>query len=138
MRRPWCLSSSCPGGHETSWRQPINPEGVKDSPVNGTSAIIARLLSGFGESGPDRAHEREHEHGPAGTARARLDFSLKALGTGFSNLSPLRNQTLFIDDGLTASGSGWRQQFFVPDTITRLFLPPSCPTARMSRRGSAW
>lgn len=35
----------------------------------GTSAIIARLMSGFGESGSDQAHEREHERGPAGTAR---------------------------------------------------------------------
>ena len=26
-------------------------------------------MSGCGESGSDQAHEREHEHGPAGPAR---------------------------------------------------------------------
>jgi hypothetical protein len=59
---------------------------------------------------------------PAGTAPARLDFSSTALGTGFSSLSPLLNQTFFIGDGLTATGSGLQQQFSVPDTATRLFL----------------
>ncbi len=33
---------------------------------------MARLMSGFGESGSDRAHEREHEHGPAGPARLQV------------------------------------------------------------------
>ena len=59
---------------------------------------------------------------PAGTAPARLDFSSTALGTNFSSLSPLLNQTFFIGDGLTATGSGLQQQFSVPDTATRLFL----------------
>ena len=49
---------------------PMKGKKAKDSPVNGTSAIIARLMSGCGESGPDRAHEREH--GPAGTARLQV------------------------------------------------------------------
>jgi hypothetical protein len=59
---------------------------------------------------------------PAGAAPARLDFSSTALGTGFSSLSPLLNQTFFIGDGLTATGSGLQQEFYVPDTATRLFL----------------
>ena len=50
---------------------------------------------------------------PAGTAPARLDFSSTALGTGFSSLSPLLNQTFFIGDGLTATGSGLQQQLSV-------------------------
>ncbi|MBU6223093.1 MAG: hypothetical protein KGR24_10165 [Planctomycetes bacterium] len=59
---------------------------------------------------------------PAGTAPPRLDFSSTALGTGFPSLSPLLNQTFFIGDGLTATGSGLQQQFSVPDAATRLFL----------------
>jgi hypothetical protein len=59
---------------------------------------------------------------PAGAAPARLDFSSAALGTGFTSLSPILNQTFFIGDGLTATGSGVPQEFFVPDSATRLFL----------------
>lgn len=59
---------------------------------------------------------------PSGVAPARLDFSSTALGTNFASLSPLLNQTFFIGDGLTGTGSGSTQLFFIPDTATRLFL----------------
>jgi hypothetical protein len=59
---------------------------------------------------------------PTTPAPPRLDFSSTALGTAFSSLSPLLNQTFFIGDGWTATGSGLQQQFFVPDAATRLFL----------------
>ena len=59
---------------------------------------------------------------PSGVAPARLDFSSTALGTNFASLSPSLNQAFFIGDGLTGTGSGSRQLFFIPDTATRLFL----------------
>jgi hypothetical protein len=59
---------------------------------------------------------------PSGTAPARLDFSSTALGTNFASLSPSLNQAFFIGDGLTGSGSGSTQLFFIPDAATRLFL----------------
>lgn len=59
---------------------------------------------------------------PSGAAPAPLDFSSTALGTSFASLSPSLNQTFFIGDGLTGTGSGSKQLFFIPDTATRLFL----------------
>jgi hypothetical protein len=59
---------------------------------------------------------------PSGTAPARLDFSSTALGTNFASLSPSLNQAFFIGDGLTGTGSGSTQLFFIPDAATRLFL----------------
>jgi hypothetical protein len=49
-----------------------------------------------------------------------LDFT--KLGTNFTTLSPLINQTFFIGDGLTGDGTGTMQQFMIPATATRLFL----------------
>lgn len=41
---------------------------------------------------------------------------------GFSSLAPSLRQSFFVGDGLTGSGSGDQQVFFVPDGATRLFL----------------
>jgi hypothetical protein len=49
-----------------------------------------------------------------------LDFSV--IGTSFTSLSPVLNQTFFIGDGLTGDGTGTVQQFRVPAGATRLFL----------------
>lgn len=51
-------------------------------------------------------------------APARFNF----LGDDFPGLSPTIGQTFFIGDGLTGTGTGTRQQFFVPAEATRLFL----------------
>jgi hypothetical protein len=59
---------------------------------------------------------------PVDPAPARLDFSLGGLGENFVSLSPQLNQTFFIGDGLTGTGTGTLQQFLVPTTATRLFL----------------
>jgi hypothetical protein len=63
---------------------------------------------------------------PADPAPAKLVFS-DAGGSGstattFTALAPLLNQTFFIGDGLTGTGSGTVQQFAVPATATRLFM----------------
>lgn len=54
-------------------------------------------------------------------APARLNFTTGS-STAFTSLAPLIGQTFFIGDGLTGSGSGSTQMFYVPDTATRLFL----------------
>jgi hypothetical protein len=59
---------------------------------------------------------------PSGTAPASLDFSSTALGRSFSVLAPELQQTFYIGDGLTGTGSGSVQSFLVPDNATRLFL----------------
>ena len=43
--------------------------------------------------------------GPSGTAPAALDFTTGS-GIAFTSLSPLLDQTFFIGDGLTGSGTG--------------------------------
>jgi len=59
---------------------------------------------------------------PSDPAPAILDFSSTSLGTSFTTLSPLLNQSFFIGDGLTGTGSGAVQQFLVPDAATKLYF----------------
>jgi hypothetical protein len=56
---------------------------------------------------------------PTGSGPLALDFTNN---TSFAELAPQLNQTFFIGDGLTGSGSGNIQRFLVPDQATRLFL----------------
>lgn len=56
---------------------------------------------------------------PADPAPDRLDFTNN---TDFTELSPAIAQTFFIGDGLTGTGSGEIQKFYVPAGATRLFL----------------
>jgi hypothetical protein len=56
---------------------------------------------------------------PADPAPARLHFEGN---TSFASLSPLLNQTFFIGDGLTGTGSGSIQEFVVPAGATRLYF----------------
>ena len=55
---------------------------------------------------------------PSDPAPPRLDFS----DPTFTTVSPLLNQTFFIGDGLTGTGTGSVQQFNAPTGATRLFL----------------
>ena len=57
--------------------------------------------------------------GTFGTAPARLNFSGNH---SFLSLTPLINQSFFVGDGLTGTGSGTIQQFLVPDGATTLYL----------------
>lgn len=57
---------------------------------------------------------------PSGAAPASLTYNLAT--AGLSNYSPLLNQTFFIGDGLTGTGSGTAQGFAVPAGATRLFF----------------
>lgn len=60
--------------------------------------------------------------GPSGTAPAALDFTAAGIGTSFSSLSPLLDQTFFIGDGLTGDGTGTEQIFNVPTGAGTLYL----------------
>jgi hypothetical protein len=60
--------------------------------------------------------------GPSGGAPAALDFTSSGLGTSFSSLSPLLDQTFFIGDGLTGDGTGQAQVFNVPTGAVDLYL----------------
>jgi len=62
------------------------------------------------------------DNAPTAPAPASLDFSSTSLGTAFSELTPLLQQTFYIGDGLTGEGTGSVQTFWVPDGATRLFL----------------
>jgi hypothetical protein len=53
------------------------------------------------------------------TAPARLDFSGNH---AFTSLTPLLDQTFFIGDGLTGTGTGAVQNFFVPNSASFLQL----------------
>lgn len=53
---------------------------------------------------------------PSGPLPAKLS------GTSFSSISPGLNQIFFIGDGLTGTGTGNTQEFFVPTGATRLYL----------------
>jgi len=57
---------------------------------------------------------------PSDPAPPVLDFNIICIN--FSDLSPLLNQTFFIGDGLTGTGTGTVQRFHVPDGATRLYL----------------
>lgn len=59
---------------------------------------------------------------PADPAPARLDFGAGQLGENFVALAPQLGQVFYIGDGLTGTGTGLTQTFFVPPTATRLFL----------------
>ncbi|MBI2849193.1 MAG: hypothetical protein HYX88_03585, partial [Chloroflexi bacterium] len=56
---------------------------------------------------------------PTETALPVLNFTG---ATNFTDLFPILNQTFFIGDGLTGTGSGLTQRFHVPAGATRLFL----------------
>jgi hypothetical protein len=79
--------------------------------LSGISGDNAGFLVGVFENGT-----------PSGTAPPSLDFTSGGLGTAFTSLSPLIDQTFFIGDGLTGDNSGSVQQFYVPAGATTLYL----------------
>ena len=63
---------------------------------------------------------------PQAPAPAILNFSSSfggsPIGTSFSQLSPLVNQSFYIGDGLTGTGTGTAQSFMVPDGATHFYM----------------
>ena len=58
----------------------------------------------------------------ATTGLPNSDFTPAGTGEAFASLSPMIDQVFFIGDGLTGTGAGQIQQFFVPTGATRLVL----------------
>jgi hypothetical protein len=56
---------------------------------------------------------------PANPAPPVLNFTGN---TGFATLSPALQQVFYVGDGLTGTGTGNTQQFFIPAGATRLYL----------------
>jgi hypothetical protein len=63
---------------------------------------------------------------PQAPAPTILNFSSSygssPLGTSFTQLSPLLNQSFYIGDGLAGTGSGNTQSFLVPDGATHFYM----------------
>jgi hypothetical protein len=92
--------------------------------ADGDTSFTFNLTPSFGTgiSGPSNIHLNAlagvflGPNVPSGAAPAQLS------GTTFSTLSPGLDQIFFIGDGLTGTGTGAVQDFFVPTGATRLFL----------------
>ena len=91
------------GSHSTD----INSfDGISGIRVSGTQLFLAGVF--LDDSSPS-----------GDTAPPRLEFNSPV---DFTELSPVLNQTFFIGDGLTGTGSGTVQQFNAPDDATRFYL----------------
>ena len=97
-----------------------DPDGV-GSAVSSSSTTSYDGLSGITSPGAgELVGVFETGIEPMDPAPASLDFT--SIGTNFTTLSPLLNQTFYIGDGLTGDGTGTVQQFVVPAGATQLFL----------------
>jgi hypothetical protein len=70
---------------------------------------------------------------PTGAPPSKLDYTG---GYSFAAFSPGLRQAFFIGDGLTGTGSGSAQHFFVPTGATRLFLGSSDGSGWYDNSGS--
>jgi hypothetical protein len=108
--------------YETVFHQPVGPDGetIRGPSNNTTNIDSAGGISGIqADSVAFLAGVFLDNTEPAGAGPARLNF---IGGRGYSTLSPLLNQSFFIGDGLTGTGSGAQQVINVPATATRLYL----------------
>jgi hypothetical protein len=55
-----------------------------------------------------------------GTEPSPLNFN--TIGNNFTQITTQLQQSFFIGDGLTGTGSGQEQAFYIPDSATRLYL----------------
>jgi hypothetical protein len=81
-------------------------------PISGFSAVRSGHLLGLFLDADDPTGQAA----PANFAYAGPE------GLTLTSYSPLLRQIFFVGDGLTGTGSGSTQQFFVPDSATRLVL----------------
>lgn len=107
------------------------------------SGVVDNCESGCSRGGPDGAEQwtNPSEHGISGltaplnslvgvflgAARpdatgAPADLAFDRSSFGFASLAPALQQVFFIGDGLTGTGSGAVQRFWVPAGATRLYL----------------
>src|SRR3954463_8356408 len=77
--------------------------GIIDNSINNNLCLLGVFTSGT----------------PSGPAPARLDITA---AHSAATIFPLLNQTFFVGDGLTGTGSGTIQNFRVPDGASALYL----------------
>ncbi len=112
------LTFSTTGGAAHYLSEPVSPT------ADGDTSFTYNLTPDYGTgiSGPTNVHLNGlagvflGPSVPSGAAPAQLS------GTDFSTISPNLDQIFFIGDGLTGTGSGAVQTFYVPTGATRLFL----------------
>jgi hypothetical protein len=112
------LTFSTAGGASHVPAQPASPT------ADGDTSFTYNLTASYGTgiSGPTNVHLNGlggvflGPAAPSGSAPAQLT------GTTFSSISPGLNQIFYIGDGLTGTGSGDVQTFYVPAGATRLYL----------------
>jgi hypothetical protein len=104
---------SCCNGTPTGGPEGIPGYTTNVASFNGISGIMAPnamfLVGVFTNGGV-----------PTTPAPAVLDFTAKGLGTSFTSVAPLLDQTFFIGDGRTASGAV--QQFQIPSGARKVFF----------------
>lgn len=98
------LQQYIPGGAQTNLQSYQGISGIINNDANHAFALTGVFIGSTT---------------PADPAPARLDFTGHESDPSFS---PLLDQTFFIGDGLTGTGTGATQQFYVPDTATALVL----------------
>lgn len=120
----WVTFSSVTGTLKagTVWPE-VGPDGGTDfGSVHGTNVFSANGVSGIiADRFQFLAGVFTTDAGPnPSNTPARLNF--QTIGTDFSQFSPVLNQSFFIGDGLTGTGSGATQKFYVPAGATALYL----------------
>jgi hypothetical protein len=104
------------------WETPfIGPEGGFCVGGPGTNVFSVAGISGVVHFGRQMFLAGVFTDGtePVDPAPPRLDFTG---ADSFNDLFPILNQTFFIGDGLTGTGTGVPQNFHVPDRASRLHL----------------
>jgi hypothetical protein len=114
------LTFSSVTGTVSSGANTAGPDGAQDGPSTDMESLggISGIIDG--SSGFFLVGLFASDAEPQDPAPPRLDFSagLESLTV----LTPALNQTFFVGDGLTGTGTGPVQRFKVPDGATRLFL----------------
>src|SRR6185369_15068005 len=114
-----------PGVSETVSTVSTDPSSA--SPADGSTGFFLNISSFGGVSGNGPSTKVFPLTGvflddtePVDPAPDRLVFDEST--AALESFSPLLRQTFFIGDGLTGTGSGTIQKFYVPARATRLFL----------------
>ncbi len=95
----------------------IDDERVPVERKRGDPDVVVTCRYAVADDGGWQPLDRDFQIGAAPSA---LDFT--SIGTDFTALSPLLDQTFFIGDGLTGDGTGTTQVFHVPTGATTLYL----------------
>jgi len=105
------FAGACFSDLGASWTNPIGPFSGYTT-ANFANALVGMFLEDSLPTSPAT---------PLSFVRGAPTISGE-ISTDFETLSPVIGQVFFIGDGMTGTGSGKHQIFFVPPTATRLYL----------------